>query len=60
MSRLDWARERSLVSVEARQNGLEESLRSVVADWLLAFAVAVEFEKLGEQGKDKCKGNLGT
>lgn len=31
-----------------------------MADWLLDFAVAVKFKKLGEQGKDECEGNLGT
>ena len=58
MSRLDGAGEGSLVSMETGENILKEGLRRITIERNLAFAIAVELEKLREQGKNESKGNL--
>lgn len=58
MSRLDGAGEGSLVSIETGENILKEGLRRITIERNLAFAIAVELEKLREQGKNESKGNL--
>ena len=48
----DGPREGLLVGIEAVQNAIEEGGR------VIGFEVAVECEKLWEEGKDKCERDL--
>ena len=44
--------------METGENILKEGLRRITIERNLAFAIAVELEKLREQGKNESKGNL--